>query len=86
MPSLISGDPPAARRTRVLQIVTRLGLGGAESIALSLIRGLHQDFEFGVFAVRGIEPGTTGHAMQQKLIALGVPIFCGGLSDRRPTC
>lgn len=77
MSAATSGDSPADRRPRVLQIVTRLGLGGAESITLSLIRGLHQDFEFGVFAVRGIERSATGHAMQQDLIALGVPIFCG---------
>ena len=60
-----------------MQMVTRLGLGGAEAVALSLVRGLRPEFNFAVFAIRGIEPGEIGHAMQQELAELEVPLFCG---------
>lgn len=62
---------------RILHFITRLGLGGAESVALSLVRGLHAEFEFGVFAVRGIERSEVGRAMQRELAELRVPVFCG---------
>lgn len=65
------------RPLRVLQFVTRLGLGGAERVALSIEQGLRNDFEFAVFAVRGTERSGIGRAMRQSLIDLNVPLFEG---------
>lgn len=62
---------------RVLQCITRLGLGGAESVALSITRGLCADFDFAVFAVRGVETSDIGRAMRQELAQLQVPLHSG---------
>ena len=72
-----STHPAAPSRPRVLQCITRLGLGGAEAVAFSLVRGLRREFEFAVFAVRGVEDSEIGRAMRQELADLGVPLFSG---------
>ncbi len=68
-------SPPA--RPRVLQVITRLGLGGAEAVAFSLMRGLRDEFDFACFAVRGVESGDLGRALQAQLQALAIPLYCG---------
>ena len=72
-----SPDTATESRPRVLQCITRLGLGGAEAVAFSLVRGLRREFEFAVFAVRGVEDSEIGRAMRRELAELGVPLFSG---------
>jgi glycosyltransferase involved in cell wall biosynthesis len=68
----MAGDKP-----RVLQIVTHLALGGAERIALNLVHGLRDRFEFGLLPVFGVEAGAVGQAMKRELNQLQVPVFDG---------
>ena len=69
--------PSRPARPRVLQVITRLGLGGAEAVAFSLMRGLRDEFDFACFAVRGVESGDLGRALQAQLQALAIPLYCG---------
>ncbi|MCX6943225.1 MAG: hypothetical protein NT173_00420, partial [Opitutales bacterium] len=69
--------PSLPARPRVLQVITRLGLGGAEAVAFSLMRGLRDEFDFACFAVRGVESGDLGRALQAQLQALAIPLYCG---------
>jgi hypothetical protein len=72
----------------VLQVITRVALGGAERVALDLVRGMRSGFDFAVCAVNGIDPGELGQAMKRELdekgVALhtgpGAPIKFGGLA------
>lgn len=74
----MSQPPHASRsRPRVLQVVTRLGLGGAEAMAVSLALELQARFEMGVFAVRGVSAGAPGQALRRQLAEAGIPVFCG---------
>lgn len=72
-------DSPFATKTRprVVQCITRLGLGGAEAVALTLVRTLRDEFEFAVFAVHGVEDSEIGRSMALELEGLRVPLFCG---------
>ncbi len=65
------------RRPRVLQCITHLGLGGSEQVALSIIRLLRDQVDFGVFTVYGQTGDEVGQAMEAELRALGVPWFRG---------
>ncbi len=44
---------------------------------MSIVRGLCQEVDFAVFAVRGVEASEIGHAMKHELRTLGVPLYCG---------
>lgn len=68
----------AVRRPRVLQVITKLDLGGAEGVAVDLVDRLHADVEFGVFAVFALaEPTSVGRDMAQRLARCGAPVFTG---------
>ncbi len=69
--------PPGARRPRVLQCITRLGLGGAERVAFSIIRALRAEIDFAVFTVHGSDGAAVGAALQRELADAGVPWFRG---------
>lgn len=73
----MSDQPSSAVRPRVLQCVTHLALGGAERVALTIAESLRTEFEFGVFAVRGIGDGTVGATLHQELRTLDVPFYRG---------
>jgi len=62
---------------RVLQMVTRLGLGGAERIAVDLIRGMGEWYEFALYAAKGIDGDAVGRGMRDELAILGVPLHLG---------
>jgi len=68
-------DPPL--RPRVLQVVTHLALGGAERVALNLVLGLHERFDFAVLAVAGVDSGELGQSMKSELEEIRVPLFVG---------
>ena len=70
-------SPPPIRRPRILQVVSHLALGGAERVALTLIEALRHDFDFHLFAVRGIEPGEVGRALAAEIQSLGIPLHLG---------
>jgi glycosyltransferase involved in cell wall biosynthesis len=62
---------------RVLHWITHLGLGGAESVALSLIRGLRGRCVSAVYAVEGVELSAIGYTMRDELQAANVNLFSG---------
>lgn len=68
---------PADRRLRVLQCITRLGLGGSERVALSLVHGFGPEIESGVFAVHGVAHEAVGLEMKAELERAGVPWYKG---------
>lgn len=76
MPTSVNARPSSAR-PRVLHAITHLALGGAERIALSLVRELRGEFEFAVFAVNGVGADAVGQSMRQELADLGIPLFNG---------
>lgn len=67
--------PPC--RPRVLQCITRLGLGGAEQVALSIMRALRGEVDFAVFTVHGQSGDDVGREMEPELRSLGIPWFHG---------
>ena len=69
--------PPPTPPPRILQVVSHLALGGAERVALTLIEALRHDFDFHLFAVRGIEPGGLGASLAAEVRALGIPLHLG---------
>jgi glycosyltransferase involved in cell wall biosynthesis len=67
-----------AYRPRVLQVITKLDLGGAESIALDLVGALHREVDFAVFGVMALaEPSRVGRDMAERLARWNVPFFSG---------
>ncbi len=70
-------SPPFPRRPRILQVVSHLGLGGAERIAVNIARALRDEFDFAIHAVRGIEPGEVGTALAAEIKAAGIPVHAG---------
>jgi glycosyltransferase involved in cell wall biosynthesis len=68
---------PASRRLRVLHCVSRLALGGAEQIALTLAEALRADIDTGFYAVRGVDAGAMGRALRLRIDALRAPLFVG---------
>jgi glycosyltransferase involved in cell wall biosynthesis len=65
-------------KPRVLQIISHVGLGGSEDVCFGIMRGLHSQFEFEVFAFSGIAkdcPVARKHLQTAR--ALGVPIHSG---------
>jgi glycosyltransferase involved in cell wall biosynthesis len=65
------------QRPRVLQVITHLALGGAERVALNLMRGLREQFEFALFAANGVEHSQIGVAMKAELDEMEIPLFVG---------
>lgn len=64
-------------RPRVLQIITKLDMGGAEVIALDLVSALQRSTDFAVATVLDVEPTPVGRAMRVQLADLDIPIFLG---------
>lgn len=64
-------------RPRVLQCITRLGLGGAEKVAFSIMRELRAEADFAVFTVHGRAGDDVGREMEQELRSLDIPWFRG---------
>lgn len=73
--------PASSTRPRVLLAITRLGLGGAERVAFSLIETLRDHVDFGVFTAYARVEDDVGAAMRAQLAALGVPWFAGTTLD-----
>lgn len=65
------------QRPKVLQCVTHLALGGAERVALTLVEALRNDFDFEIFAVRGIADGDIGQKLAEDVRKLGLPLHIG---------
>jgi glycosyltransferase involved in cell wall biosynthesis len=74
----MSASALPGHRPRVLQCLTHLALGGAEHVAFSLMEGLRQDFDFGVFAVRPGDAGEFGRSMLRKLEDWHIPLVDSG--------
>jgi glycosyltransferase involved in cell wall biosynthesis len=66
-----------ARRLRVLQCITRLGLGGAERVAFAIMRELRDQIDFGVFTVHGASDDAIGADMRRTLETTPTPWFAG---------
>ena len=65
-------------RPRVLQVITKLDLGGAESVALDLVGALRHEMDFGVFGVTALAaPSPVGRDMASRLADWNVPFFAG---------
>lgn len=62
---------------KVLHVVTRLGLGGAEAVAVSIAEGLHHELPAAIFAVRGVRRNAVGQAMELRLRTARIPLFQG---------
>lgn len=74
-PLPVPAAPP--RRLRVMQVITRLGLGGAEKVSLALVHGLRPEIDFAVFTVNGLGTDAVGADMAASLAAAGIPWFRG---------
>jgi len=72
-----SAMPGSMARPRVLQVISHLGLGGAEEVCLSIVRRLHAHFAFAVFVPRGIQSDSVATRMRSELMQLGVPLHVG---------
>ena len=66
-------------RSRVLQVITKLDMGGAEVVALDLVTALHGTIDFAVATVLDVEPTPVGKAMRAQLADLAIPVFPGTL-------
>lgn len=64
-------------RLRVLQVITKLDMGGAEVIALDLVSALHRAIDFAVATVLDVEPTPVGRTMRAQLAQHNIPIFPG---------
>jgi glycosyltransferase involved in cell wall biosynthesis len=60
-----------------MHCITRLGLGGAERVAFSLIRAMRDQVDFAVFTVHGCGRDAVGPAMRDELQAMEIPWFKG---------
>lgn len=68
-------------RPRILQVITRLGLGGSEKVALSIVQGLRTECNFAVFTVYQEINDEVGAGMRRELAAAGVPWLPGTRLD-----
>ena len=62
---------------RVLQVVSGLHLGGSEEVCFSIMQRLRSDFQFGVFAVRGISDCKVGRNLLNRATEMGIPVYSG---------
>lgn len=69
--------PSTPRRLRVLQCITRLGLGGAERVAFGIMRELRPEIDFGLFTVHGASEDPVGAEMRRMLETTNTPWFTG---------
>jgi glycosyltransferase involved in cell wall biosynthesis len=60
-----------------LQCVSHLALGGAERVALTLMRALRDEFDFCVHAIRGVGDGDVGQALLDELRRMHIPVNLG---------
>jgi glycosyltransferase involved in cell wall biosynthesis len=67
-------NPP---QPRVLQVISQLGLGGAEAVSLDILRGLPRQQVAGVFVVMSGVNDAIGHAWQRELMDDSVPLVMG---------
>lgn len=67
----------SVRQPRVLLCITRLGLGGAEQVALTLLELLQQRITFAVFTAYSTIDDEIGVRMRNQLTASGVRWFHG---------
>jgi glycosyltransferase involved in cell wall biosynthesis len=65
------------RRPRILHCVSHLGLGGAERVALNIMEQLSSEFDFSVFAIRGVSDGEAGQRLVDDLRQSATPFRCG---------
>ena len=65
------------KRVRVMQVITHLGLGGAERIVFTIMKGLAGTFDFRLFAVLGVEPGEVGAGFYAEAQDLGLRLLTG---------
>ncbi|EIZ79022.1 group 1 glycosyl transferase [Novosphingobium sp. Rr 2-17] len=71
-------SPVATSKPRVLQVITKLDVGGAEVVALGIMSALHEHVDFAVATVIDPRnPSPVGRDMRARLAALRVPIFPG---------
>lgn len=68
---------PSPRRPRVLQCITRLGLGGAERVAMAIARELKPEIDFAIFTVHGANDDALGNDMRHTLAKMQIPWFAG---------
>lgn len=66
---------------RILHVISRLDLGGAENVAISLAETLHPDFNFSFFAVGGVGGNPVGQEMARRLAHLKTPVHSGTALD-----
>jgi glycosyltransferase involved in cell wall biosynthesis len=62
-----------------MQVITHLGLGGAERVAFTLVKGLRGSFDFDLFGVLGIERGEVGAGFRAEAQAMNLRLFRGTL-------
>lgn len=73
-----SAMPGLKRRPRVLQVVSKLDMGGAEAVALDLMSALHEHVDFAAATIIDLgQPSAVGHDMAARLTALQIPVFRG---------
>ncbi len=58
----------------MLHVVTRLGLGGAEAMAVSIAEGLNHEITGAIFAVRGIRRSAVGAKLEKRLRDACLPL------------
>jgi glycosyltransferase involved in cell wall biosynthesis len=62
---------------RVLQVISQLALGGAEQLCFTIMRSLHGEFAFHLFAVNGFQNSSVGQMYAEEAKVLGLPVYCG---------
>lgn len=61
-----------------MQVITKLDLGGAESVAVNLVGALRDEVDFAVFGVMALaQPSRVGRDMAESLARWQVPFFTG---------
>ncbi len=73
----MSAHVAAERRPRVLQCITRLGLGGAERVAFGITQALRAEIDFAFFTVHGASADPVGDEMRRTLRENAMPWFTG---------
>ncbi len=70
-------EPRSHARRRVLHVVSRLGLGGAEVVASDIIAGLTDGYTGAMFAVVAGVHDEIGVALETRMAQAGVPLRVG---------
>lgn len=65
------------QKPKILQCISHFSMGGAEEVALSIVKGLNQEFDFFVFAVSDLPANPVGDRMKAVLDSFGVSYECG---------